>query len=403
MNFKKTFTRGDLVFVLLVIACAVLVLAGFKHLIFFEGADEGYYFRYAAVLNEYGPGVFPALFRIYINDQSNWVFPNPLRIAFISLCALWMRIFGMTYFSLSSLSLFSYLLMLGISYYFAKKYFGGKYALFFAVLIGFSPLNMAMARRALSDSTANLFMVSSLWFFFDMLEDRKRIKHALFTGIYAVSALMKESAALLAPVFIFYLLIRKYALKKNTVLNDFLSASIYPAAITSTIYLIASGSLSNVLKISEIIISSPAANQYAILYCSGSWLRYITDFFLISPLVLLLALGFIVSYFFSKKRDDKMVYFLTVTLGYYLLLNFFAKNMRYAMLLDNLLRLFAVGIVLRLAGNRSGRRGRLYAPIVILVMAACDYMSFHQLFVAGGIYDPVGALLLGARGIAPVK
>ncbi|MBU4376953.1 MAG: glycosyltransferase family 39 protein, partial [Candidatus Omnitrophica bacterium] len=350
--------------------------------------------------NECGPRAFPALFRIYISDQANWVLPSPLRIAFISLSALWLRIFGMTYFSLSSLSLFSYLLMLGVSYYFAKKYFGERYALFFVVLIGFSPLNMAMARRALLDSTANLFLVSSMWLFFDMLEDRKKFKHVFFTAIYAIAILMKESAVLLIPVFISYLFIRKYGLKKDVMRNDFLSASIYPAAITAAIYLIASGSVSNVLKIARIIISSPATNQYAVLYCSGSWIRYITDFFLISPLVLLFALGFIISYLSSKKRDVKIAYFLIVTVVYYLILNLFAKNIRYAMLLDIPLRLFALGAVLRLTENRGGKYRHLYAPIIILALAAYDYMSFYRLFIADGIYDPVSALLLSARGIA---
>ncbi len=328
MGFKKRYEYGDLAFILLVIVCAVLVLLSFKSLIFFEGADEGYYFRYAAALNEYGPGIFPAFFKTYIDDQSNWAFPNPLRIAFISLSALWLKIFGMTYFSLSSLSLFSYLLTLGVSYYFAKKYFGKKYALLFAVLAGFSPLSMAMARRALLDSTANLFLVSSMWLFFDMLEDRKKFKYGVFTAVYAAAILMKESAVLLAPVFISYLLVRKYGLKKDTRGSDFLCAGAYPAAITAVVYLTASGSPLNVLKTAGIIIHYPAVNQYAVLYCSGSWPRYITDFFLISPLVLPLALGFIISYFFLKKRDDKTAYFLTITLAYYVFLNFFAKNIR---------------------------------------------------------------------------
>lgn len=151
-----------------------------------------------------------------------------------------------------------------------------------------------------------------------------------------------------------------------------------------------------ILKTAGIIISSPSTNEYAILYCSGPWYRYIIDFFLTSPLILLLGLGFVILSFFSKKLDDKIIYFAAAGLVYYLFLSLFAKNIRYAMLLDIPLRLFAVSMVLRLTENIPGRYARLYAPLIILALAVYDYASFYNLFIASGIYDPVHALLLGA-------
>jgi 4-amino-4-deoxy-L-arabinose transferase-like glycosyltransferase len=289
--------------------------------------------------------------------------------------------------------------MLGISYYFSRKYFGEKFALLFSILLAFSPINMAMARRALVDMPANLFLAASLWLFFDMLEQRKKFKCAAFTAIYTIAILMKESAVLLATAFVFYLLIRKYVLKKDTSHNDFLCAAVYPSVITAIIYLIVAGSPATILKTARIIITSPSTNQYAIVYCSGSWLRYIADFFLISPWVLLLAVGFIISYFSVKKRDDKILYFMAVTLAYYLILNLFAKNLRYAMLLDIPIRLFAASAVLWFSRTRSGRYDYLYALLVIIAIAAYDYALFYKFFIVNGIYDPVTALLLKARAI----
>ena len=403
LHSKKNIIKEDYFFLLLILICAILVFSSFKYVVFHAGADEGYYLKYATVVSETGLKTFPGIFSGYISNQQDWVFPNPLRLAFILTTAVWVKIFGATYLALSSLSLLSYLLMLGVSYYFGKKYFGGTTALLFSILLGFSPLGMAMARRALLDAPANLFAAASLWMFFDMVEDRGRGKCLVFTICYALAILMKETAVLLTPIFIFCLLWRKYISDKEVRQNDFLSASIYPATITAGAYLLAAGSVSSVMSVARIIISSPATNTYAILYCSGSWVRYRVYFILISPWTLLLAAGFLIRYFLVKDKSDKTTYFVIVAVIYYVLLNLFAKNIRYAMLLDTPIRLFAVLVISEIADNKCGRYARPVTYLLVLAIAAYDYATFYKFFIINGIYDPVNVLMLAARGIVLLK
>ncbi len=145
-------------------------------------------------------------------------------------------------------------------------------------------------------------------------------------------------------------------------------------------------------------MSSPAANKYAILYCSGSWMRYMLDFFIISPPVLLLAAAFFIGYLFAGRRDGKIAYFSVTAILYFVFLNFFAKNIRYAMLLDMPIRLFAVLAVTALTDKVCGKYARLAAWLIVSAIAVCDYAAFHNFFIIHKIYDPVSVLLLRARG-----
>lgn len=397
--------RNDYIFILLVILCAYLVFSSFKYLVFYAQADEGHYFKYASIVKNGGLSAFHKIFQDHIDGKENWLCANPLRVAYIFMSAGWMRLFGETYLALSSLSLFCYLLTLGISYYFSKKYFGNMTALLFSTLLAFSPLNMAMARRALVDVPANLFAVLSVWLFFNFLHNRDKIKYICVIVSYAIAILMREVLIFLAPVFIVYLCVRKYSFKKEAYLNDFLSISIYPYLIVLATYLIAAGGPLRLLDAIAIKINatSPAINKYALLYCAGPWFRYIVDFILLSPWTTLLTIGFFFKYFTSKERDERILYFVVILIFYLMLLNLFIKNVRYAMLLDTPVRLFAVLMISEIANNTCGKRARMATYLAVLAVAAYDYASFYKFFIINGIYDPINMLMLVGRGIMPLR
>ena len=400
-KIKSAVDSYDLAFILVCIVSSLLLISSFQYLVFGDGVDESYYLRYGTLVSQEGFSAFPRLFKGYISDSQNWLFPNPLRVAFIAISALWMGIFGKTYMALSSLSFFCYLLSLGVSYYFSKKYFGKTVALLFSILLAFSPLNMAMARRALLDSAANFFLIFSVWIFFDMLNDRKRFKYFVFVILFTSAILVKETSVLLIPIFVSYLLIRKYALKKKLYLNDFLSASIYPCLIAGIVYLLAAGTPSYILRVIRIILASPSTSSYAVRYCAGPWFRYIVDFILLSPLVFLLAAGFFFNFLSSKERREELLYFSIILVFYFFILNFFARNVRYAMLLDTPLRLFSVLMISRIAENRLGRYTRTFTYVAVIAIAIYGYLSFYNLFIVYGVYDPVSISMLKVRQFIP--
>ncbi|MFA5345664.1 MAG: hypothetical protein WC315_05260, partial [Candidatus Omnitrophota bacterium] len=73
---------------MLVVAVTLLSFT-LKNIRFASSADEGYYFRYASFIAQKGLSGFGALFKNYLENQQFWLYPNPLRVGFIILSAIW--------------------------------------------------------------------------------------------------------------------------------------------------------------------------------------------------------------------------------------------------------------------------------------------------------------------------
>jgi 4-amino-4-deoxy-L-arabinose transferase-like glycosyltransferase len=151
----------------------------------------------------------------------------------------------------------------------------------------------------------------------------------------------------------------------------------------------------------KIILSSPAHNEYAILFGSGPWFRYLIDYMLLSPWVLILSSGFIFWHLASKEHDERVVYFLLAFVVLFFSLNFFTKNVRYVMVLDTPMRLFSVLMLKKLFDARFPKRAFLLISVCVAAIAVFDCLNFYNLFVRGDIYDPVSYWLLKIEHIIP--
>jgi 4-amino-4-deoxy-L-arabinose transferase-like glycosyltransferase len=381
--------------------CSILIIPTFQYLQFASTKDEGYYLKYAAAIGNNGISYFPQLFREYIGHEENWLFPNPLRIGHILISASFVNIFGETFQSLVWLSFVSYLLALIIVFLFARKYFEEKTALCLTALLAFSPLMMGLARRALMDSTATLFSLLSVWLFLDLLRKRSGMHAALFILLFSCSILVKEAAILLGPAFLVYLVFHKYTFKHPVSVRDVLSVTVFPFILVSIAYMAAAGNLQAVVSTMQIVLTSPGNNRYALQFGEGPWFRYIVDFMLLSPVICIFSLGFVAWYLTSEEKDERVVYFLTITVCLIFFFNLFTKNIRYVMMLDMPLRLFASLMIIKIAENRIPKHSGLIIFITVLTICAFDYMHFLRLFIQEGVYDPVSARLLKAWHFIP--
>lgn len=390
--------------ILLILSVSLTAMSfSFKNIKFAENADEGYYLQYANYIGHKGLGGFQDLFKGYIENQQNWFFPNPLRIGFIILSSIWLNIFGYSFLNLAYLSLFCFYAFLFFSFYFTKKYFGEKTALLFTALSAFSPLNMAMARRALMDSAANLFMVLSIWLFFESTRENKNFKTVLFIVAYSFTILVKESSVLLSVFFIFYILMRRGIFKRPVRLRDFLAVTLYPYGIAGIVYAIVSGSLSYVMDTAQIILSSARSNDYAILFGSGPWFRYVIDWILLSPWVSILAIAFLLHYIIKNEWREEIFYLLLLLFTFTFLFNFLTKNIRYLIIMDMPIRLFAILMLSELTGRVFKNRPFEILCILVLIITFFDYLHFNNLFLSHGVYDPVTYELLRTQHIIPWK
>jgi hypothetical protein len=260
---------------------------------------------------------------------------------------------------------------------------------------------MAMARRALIDSTSNLFILSSILLFFENLKGNKAFRNVLFILVYSFTILIKESSALLALFFMLYILITR---KKNAdylSMKGFLIAAVAPFSIAGIIYIILAGGTEQFFKAMISVLTSPGINTYAILYCAGPWFRYLVDFMLLSPWVFLLGVGFVFFYLTKKDKKDELTYLLLFSITSIFFHSFLIKNIRYLMILDFPFRLFVISMLYELFQPRFKQKAVYLIGVVVIAISLSDYFSFNKFFVQAAIYDPVSFWLLQVHHIIP--
>lgn len=391
-----------LISLLIIVLAVFLAGATIKQVQFVSGADEGYYFNYASFIAAKGVSGLSGFFKGYLQNTEAWLFPNPLRVGFIALSGAWLKIFGSSMMNMAYLSLFCYFLFLLVSYYFAGKYLKAHLRVLFIALLAFSPIQMAMGRRALMDSAVNLFSVLSIWLFWDFWKRKKRLGLVLFVVASAFNILVKETGALLNFAFLAFLAVNKFIYKEKTGLRDFASVLIFPPLLAGLAFF-ALGCAGFLAPVAGIILSSPANNHYAINFGSGPWFRYLIDFMLLSPWTIILAIGFIFYLFLTRQENKFAVYLSFFSLAMLILLNMFTKNVRYAMVLDMPIRLFALLMLEQISNMALKRHAAALLSVLVILIALFDYLNFYSLFVSGNIYDPVTFSLLQAKQIIPFE
>ncbi|MFN0008385.1 MAG: glycosyltransferase family 39 protein [Planctomycetota bacterium] len=356
-------------------------------------ADDGYYLRYMQRVGTEGLSAFPRLFDEWNATPQDWIFPPPSRIGFIVVSALWSRLFGATYEALQYLSFAAHLLLVVLNYLFARKRFGEPRALFIAVLLGFSPLLMGVSRLALTDSFNALCTTTTVWLFLGLLEDAPSRKRAvLFGSALAFMVLVKELSVLLVVPFIAFLLFERFARRVPHDLGRYTLYFAIPALVATPIFALAAGSVPKLLETTRIVLSSPASNRYAIDFGSGPWTRTILDYLLFSPWPTLLAIGwfFIVLLRLKEGRYEReSVYLGFVAASLILLYGFFTKNIRYGIVLELPIRVFAVLLLWEVFGGLRRTRAIALTGAAALVLCWLDWRTFHLVWVEMRCYDPV--------------
>jgi len=386
------------------LALVALVLVGVARtlpLVRYENdPDEAHYLVYARHLALRGvPGVRD-LFQDYASQPERWRFPNPLRLGYLAPAALWLRVAGASFEALSQLSLACHALLLATSYLLLRALLRDGRALAATALLACSPLWLALARRALVDSTATLSAALAVAACVASLgAPRSRRRAGLFAAAFVFAILVKETNALLGLPFGLALLAQRlrHGVWPVAAAQAWLAAPI----LAFTLWWFAAGDLATLLRIALVILRSPASNPYALQYGGGGWSRYLIDFLLLAPATTLLGLAGLAVLVWSarERRVEPALAFLALLLvALWLAYQPFTRNVRYVALLELPLRVLAVSALWQLPLPRA----RAVALGVLLLLCWSDWQSFETLFVRGGIYDPVSAELLGARGLVPL-
>jgi hypothetical protein len=373
---------------------------------YYYGADEGHYLAFANAIKD--KGFFEGMYASatsYATTPNSFIWPNPLRIFYIFLGSLFIRFTdGMT--GLSYLSLFSYVLMLLLSFRFIRKHFTAQTALLFIILLAVSPLSLGMSCRALLDSTSYLMLIASIISFINYLVSPNRLRLIVFILVYILCILTKELNVILFPFFITIYLYR-YT-RKDSILRlsglAFIVVVIPLATFLVYISILGTGNFFAIIKTLSNITKITEVHKYYAIFNRGPWYKYIIDFTILSPTVLLLAF-LLTGYYFNALSTNRTWVAVCgfILVGYVVIVCTISKNVRYIMPIDWLLRLMiALGLPIVLEKYKLLARIRKVALVlVVFILVLLDLSTFYNFFLIKKIYDPVNYQLLDAGGVLP--
>jgi 4-amino-4-deoxy-L-arabinose transferase-like glycosyltransferase len=368
-----------------------------------NAADEGSYLRYAERIATGGIGAFPALVREFLTDPALTVnAPAPLRLTGVLPAAMAVHWFGPTYRSLQHVSLVAFLALLVVVFVAMRRMPGRHTAAAVALLVAVSPLELAMARRALFDSVNVLCWTTSLFLCIEAIAGQWR-RGWLVVGLpIAATLLVKEPNVLLVAVAL--ALVGVDAACRRRLPSPWAVAGIValPTLLAGLAVVAAAGGLSQTIAVVHTIVSR-GANPYLLRHGGGPWYRYVVDLVLISPwttLLYLVWLGILVG---EGRWDARLLGWALVPPLLVALLAIATPDavfVRYAMPADVPIRLGAVLGLGRLVGDRPGdRRAGVRFAVALAALLAVEVRSFRHLFVTHGIYDPSSLLLLQSHGL----
>lgn len=398
---------------LIVLAAAVVRIfpsAGFTGV----GFDEALYRSYLIKLDTVGLGGFPEICQLYLEDQRR---PEtitklpPTRFLYVFAAWTWKRAaFGdapprpprtpgfvdhdPALVSLHRVScLFSILgvVAAGLA---AWRMFGMPSMLGVLALTGFSPVAIHMGQHALIDGFFAFWATMCVWMLWENLrhpDDAARL--AALAVCSAAMVLTKENA-----FFVFVALAALVAANRwarfGVVTPRLIAAGLAGPALGALLLIFLAGGPGHFVEIYRLLVAKAQTLTYAIQTGDGPWHRYLVDLLIVSPLVLLLAIGGC----FTQLRKDRGCLYLALFTGftYLLMCNVkYAMNLRYASIWELPLSALAVAQVSDLA-RAFGPRRNLAAALIITALCAYGLRQYLILFADFPLYELVTEGLLRA-------
>jgi 4-amino-4-deoxy-L-arabinose transferase-like glycosyltransferase len=370
---------------------------------YYTRADEGYYFLYASTVSSQGIQALPGLVANYIRVGSG-MFPPPTRAGWILPSALALKLGGGNDpFPIGVLStLFLGGTVLAV-FTFLRLHLRGRTALVAASLVAFSPLLGGMARRILQDSAVAFLAVATAFCFYQALKTRSVLWCSGYGASLCWLLVTKEAGLLILPFLAGYAAWWKLRADRHAHLRALAAATGLAGAASLAVYVALCGNLAAVVALARILFGSPATNAYALANNSGPWFRNLVDLMSVSPMAIVLAIGF--SFHFLVSRNGKagrvegfLVAFLVGLLAVH---SVTIKNVRYILAAEVPLRALAACAVVSVHDAWPRRGVALGLAILVVVAVACDILIFYRIFIAGAVYDPVTGELLRALEMLP--
>ena len=361
------------------------------------GYDERLYEIYTDGLIAGGLGSYPDMVSQYREHQATLVgsIAPPLRFLYIFAAYVWHTLFGTEPLpALHAVAAFFSILTLLLATLFTARAKGFNWALGVAALMAFAPTQLHMSQHALVDGFFAFWATLALWALWESLHAPKNWWWLLLLvfGLTAV-VLTKENAAFVW-IAVLAILISNRWLNYGVITQQLVGVVFIGPAIGVVILVWLSGSVPDLIATYQLSVTKNYHLPAAILTGDGPWYRYLVDLLLVSPIVLLLAIGC----FFTLRKENKFEWFLLTFIAgsYVIMCNIkYGMNLRYANMWDFPLRVLALCQLPTLARALPRWRNAFLVAAVALV-GTSELHSYIRLEVKHPLYELVTLDLMRA-------
>jgi 4-amino-4-deoxy-L-arabinose transferase-like glycosyltransferase len=273
------------------------------------------------------------------------------------------------------------MLTLALGTLFVWRLRGPTWAIAVAALVTVAPTQLHMSQHALVDGFFTFWATLVLWLYWENLHAPRDWRWLVGYIISLALLVLTKENSFFVWVALVALLITNRWLQFGTVTRELVIATILGPLLGVVVLIFLAGGIDVFVQSYQLSVGKNFQLRYAILTGDGPWHRYLVDLLLVSPIVLILALGTL----FRLNRTMKPELFMSIFIAasYLLMCNVkYGMNLRYANMWDMPLRFLAFGEIVWLASFAKRYRTAVIAAAVVLLSAA----EFHQYIILGVQY-----------------
>lgn len=366
------------------------------------GYDENIYLHYVEVFSQQGFAGLRETIQTARGDEWLKVGPPPFRVLHIVTASAVCKLFGgasIAHLAMAS-ALFAFATVL-IAALLLRAWFGARDAALATLLLGFSPLATALARRALQDSFFAFLVVLAIYALHRALHSGRLRDRGWLALALAACFLTKESTLLLYPALLLMVLWRLDGMRSLTALMPYLALA---PLLAVGVQAACAGGLTELSFAYRAYVTEQSQIPYALQFQSGPWFRYLLDLLMLSPMVLLLALvGLLRADVPAQQRTAHRLCAILFAVSLCMFGSLHLLNARFILPLE--LPLVALAVLgMRGLAERTFARPKHRALAMAALMAltlSSELRSFVVLFDRAALYDPVTANLAKAWQLLP--
>ena len=272
--------------------------------------------------------------------------------------------------------LFSILLMVAGGL-FAMRSVGRGAGLAVLALMAFDPLQMHLSQHAMIDGFFAFWATMCLWTTWECLRNPASRAWLIAHAVCLALMVMTKENAFFVYCGLGGVVIANRWLAFGKVTSRFILASIAGPLAAIALLACMSGGISPFIEVYRTVVSKAQNLRYARLTGDGPWYRYLLDLFIVSPIVVCLAIGALFS--LTPKRKELAFVAVFVAVSYLVMCNIrYGMNLRYASIWELPLRVSAFAMLWQVC-SRFGRRQWLAATMAVIALCTCELRQYFIL------------------------